>query len=100
MDGFYAARSRTIPPLPWTNFAPPFSGNGVDQHLSGVIIHDKGDDGFAPGRDGTQSRGDFVAEASLVRRVPQGGNGRFDLGQLPRRDIRPGIVEDPLRDGV
>ena len=25
MDGFYAARSRTIPPLPWTNFAPPFS---------------------------------------------------------------------------
>ena len=25
MDDFYAARSRTIPPLPWTNFAPPFS---------------------------------------------------------------------------
>ncbi|WP_226562581.1 TRAP transporter large permease subunit, partial [Salipiger thiooxidans] len=23
--GFYAARSRTIPPPPWTNFAPPFS---------------------------------------------------------------------------
>ena len=29
MDGFYAARSRTIPPLPWTNFAPPFSGEGL-----------------------------------------------------------------------
>ncbi|MHA7870552.1 MAG: FadR/GntR family transcriptional regulator [Salipiger thiooxidans] len=25
MAGFYAARSRTIPPPPWTNFAPPFS---------------------------------------------------------------------------
>jgi hypothetical protein len=24
--GFYAARSRTIPPLPWPSFAPPFSG--------------------------------------------------------------------------
>jgi ATP-dependent Lhr-like helicase len=23
--GFYAARSRTIPPLPWPTFAPPFS---------------------------------------------------------------------------
>ena len=25
MAGFYTARSRTIPPLPWSNFAPPFS---------------------------------------------------------------------------
>ena len=25
MDDFYAARSRTIPPLPWSNFAPPIS---------------------------------------------------------------------------
>ncbi|RJL02850.1 LuxR C-terminal-related transcriptional regulator [Paracoccus siganidrum] len=25
MDDFYAARSSTKPPLPWTNFAPPFS---------------------------------------------------------------------------
>ncbi|WP_170112646.1 hypothetical protein [Sphingomonas fennica] len=25
MDDFYAARIRTIPPLPWTNFAPPLS---------------------------------------------------------------------------
>ena len=24
VDGFYSARSRTIPPLPWPNFAPPF----------------------------------------------------------------------------
>ena len=28
---FYAARSRIIPPLPWTSFAPPFSPD----HLSG-----------------------------------------------------------------
>ena len=26
MDEFYAARSGIIPPLPWTNFAPPLSG--------------------------------------------------------------------------
>ncbi|ADZ69146.1 Purple acid phosphatase [Polymorphum gilvum] len=25
MDDFYAARGRTIPPLPWPNFAPPLS---------------------------------------------------------------------------
>ncbi|GLK63365.1 hypothetical protein GCM10017635_08350 [Paracoccus kondratievae] len=25
MDDFYAARSSTKPPLPWTNFPPPFS---------------------------------------------------------------------------
>ena len=25
MDDFYAARSENIPPLPWTNFAPPLS---------------------------------------------------------------------------
>lgn len=25
MDDFYAARSRTIPPLPWSSFPPPFS---------------------------------------------------------------------------
>ncbi len=30
MDDFYAARSRTIPPLPWSNIAPPFSPDTVD----------------------------------------------------------------------
>ncbi|WP_242496004.1 hypothetical protein, partial [Sphingobium cupriresistens] len=29
VDDFYAARSRTIPPLPWSNIAPPFSPTGV-----------------------------------------------------------------------
>ncbi|WP_166461966.1 hypothetical protein [Paracoccus alkanivorans] len=28
MDDFYTARSSTKPPLPWTNFAPPFSPIG------------------------------------------------------------------------
>ncbi|WP_257555360.1 outer membrane protein [Sphingobium sp. CFD-2] len=27
MDDFYAARSSTSPPPPWSNFAPPFSSN-------------------------------------------------------------------------
>ena len=25
MDDFYAARSSSMPPLPWPNFSPPFS---------------------------------------------------------------------------
>ena len=29
MAGFYTARSGTIPPLPWTNFAPPLSLYGA-----------------------------------------------------------------------
>ncbi|TDE35549.1 hypothetical protein E1B25_16430 [Antarcticimicrobium sediminis] len=29
MAGFYSARSRTIPPLPWPNFAPPFSAVAI-----------------------------------------------------------------------
>jgi len=29
VDDFYAARSRTIPPLPWSNFAPPISASDV-----------------------------------------------------------------------
>ncbi|WP_156842858.1 hypothetical protein [Novosphingobium aquimarinum] len=29
MDDFYAARSSTSPPLPWSNFAPPFSDRAV-----------------------------------------------------------------------
>ena len=28
MAGFYSARGRTIPPLPWPTFAPPLSVNG------------------------------------------------------------------------
>ena len=31
VDDFYAARSRVIPPLPWTTFAPPFSGADVSR---------------------------------------------------------------------
>lgn len=34
MDDFYAARSGTIPPLPWTNFAPPLSRDGDTLKLS------------------------------------------------------------------
>ena len=29
MADFYAARSGTIPPLPWSNFAPPLSIAGI-----------------------------------------------------------------------
>ena len=32
--GFYAARSRTIPPLPWPTFAPPFSLIGNNRSVA------------------------------------------------------------------
>ena len=36
MADFYAARGGTIPPLPWTNFAPPLSRSClVDDKASG-----------------------------------------------------------------
>ncbi|WP_171206163.1 hypothetical protein [Ruegeria sp. HKCCA0235A] len=30
MDDFYAARTKIIPPLPWSTFSPPFSPNAED----------------------------------------------------------------------
>ncbi|EFO28598.1 hypothetical protein TRICHSKD4_5964 [Roseibium sp. TrichSKD4] len=37
MDDFYAARSRIIPPLPWSNFAPPIStASGPDRKVPEV----------------------------------------------------------------
>ncbi|RMC34165.1 hypothetical protein C9E81_13375 [Paracoccus alkanivorans] len=38
MDDFYTARSSTKPPLPWTNFAPPFS-RSLLEGASGVVEH-------------------------------------------------------------
>ena len=35
MAGFYSARSETIPPLPWPNFAPPFPHLGADPTAKG-----------------------------------------------------------------
>lgn len=37
MDDFYAARSRTIPPLPWSNIAPPFSKGFKDAVAQGEL---------------------------------------------------------------
>jgi hypothetical protein len=37
VDDFYAARSGSIPPLPWSNFAPPFSP-GINVHVAGVVV--------------------------------------------------------------
>ncbi|WP_422394404.1 hypothetical protein [Novosphingobium decolorationis] len=39
MDDFYAARSRTIPPLAWSNIAPPFSIVPYDVRDDFVVIH-------------------------------------------------------------
>uniref|UniRef100_UPI001C530747 hypothetical protein n=1 Tax=Edaphosphingomonas laterariae TaxID=861865 RepID=UPI001C530747 len=37
VDDFYAARSRAIPPLPWSNIAPPFSLPG-DASCSAFLV--------------------------------------------------------------
>ena len=36
--GFYAARSRTIPPLPWPTFAPPFSVKTSNKQTTGYHV--------------------------------------------------------------
>jgi len=41
--GFYTARSGTIPPLPWTNFAPPLSPMSIrvdngPEYVSGKLM--------------------------------------------------------------
>ena len=43
MAGFYTARSGTIPPLPWTNFAPPLSPMSIrvdngPEYVSGKLM--------------------------------------------------------------
>lgn len=36
MAGFFAARTRTIPPLPWQTFAPPFSEQHKGRSCGGL----------------------------------------------------------------
>lgn len=50
MDDFYAARSRITPPLPWSNFAPPFS-HGV-RESENIMERRK----YAPKVKGTKGR--------------------------------------------
>ena len=42
MAEFYSARSWEIPPLPWTNLSPPFSGTaqreGLRRYHMGVVV--------------------------------------------------------------
>ncbi|MEP3329695.1 hypothetical protein, partial [Sedimentitalea sp.] len=40
MDDFYAARSRIIPPLPWSTFSPPFSPQVLWWNLTPVLTPD------------------------------------------------------------
>ena len=62
MDDFYAARSRITPPLPWSNFAPPFSLEAVaaanwlrpEGTASGTAGR-SGTDDLAPLRDAVQA---------------------------------------------
>ena len=38
MDDFYAARSSTSPPLPWPNFAAPFSTGLIHEHRTHLDV--------------------------------------------------------------
>ena len=65
MAGFYAARSRTIPPLPWTNFAPPFSP--ADQDIASVT---------ADGAYDTRKCHDTIAERGAHAVIPPRKNAK------------------------
>ena len=39
MAEFYSARSKTSPPLPWTNFAPPYSLLLTPRGVSSIQTH-------------------------------------------------------------
>ena len=75
-------------------------GDCINKHFGGVIVNNEGNDGFAPCRDGTQTRGDFISKTSLVGRGLQRGDGSLDFGQLSRRRDGPSIVEDPTGDNI
>ena len=66
-------------------------GDSVNQNFPLVIVNHKSDHGFPACRDSTQTRGDFIAETSLVRCDLQRGDGRFDLDQLSGGRIGPSI---------
>ena len=40
MDDFYAARDNTMPPLPWTNFAPPHTVTSTHAQTSEDVFLD------------------------------------------------------------
>lgn len=41
MAGFYSARGRSIPPLPWPTFAPPLSPLGVGINTAAIKAFDR-----------------------------------------------------------
>ena len=38
VDGFYTARTGTIPVLPWHTFAPPFSEVALEAAYDGLVV--------------------------------------------------------------
>ena len=42
-------------------------GDGVDQYFGCIIVNNEGNDGFPACRDGTQTKGDFIADAERGR---------------------------------
>jgi hypothetical protein len=95
VDDFYAARSRTIPPLPWSNIAPPFS----DVHQLLILGHiEVGDQtGMADRRAideniKTTERRDGLAHGARDRiRVCAIGLYRSRLP--PQINLRPTLIE-------
>jgi len=75
VDDFYAARSRTIPPLAWPNIAPPFSVRNVP--LARTIFATAGVNELVP-----PDHFDAIAEIILWARRARAGQA-----PLEREDI-------------
>ena len=77
MAEFCSARSETIPPLPWTNFAPPFPPVRGFKTLKTAYATIKGFEVMRALRKGQAGmfalQGGIVGEARIVERA-------FDLG--------------------
>ena len=79
MAEFYSARGWEIPPLPWTNLSPPFSGTygaGITRHLalSGIpVLEVTGPDPASRRAKGKDDALDAIsaAEAARTRRRVQ-----------------------------
>ena len=103
MADFYAARSRIIPPLPWTSFAPPFSNSaaavgilfapgtyGLAKHVAfstedANLIKEEAENIILAGPTGRQWHTAEICTALLDREVPTAGFDKYILDFLLRK---------------
>jgi threonine dehydrogenase-like Zn-dependent dehydrogenase len=100
--GFYAARGGIIPPLPWTNFAPPLSQESMTQAIN--CARPGGKIGFVGVPHGVEFNGQdlfFQQKSLLGGPAPVRRFLPYLMELVLNRDINPGKVFDlelPLTD--